>query len=1214
MHLNKRLFAGILALCATLILSIADSHAQTNQGSLTGHVADSTGAAVPHAQISAREVDTGIVAKTESDEGGSFRFPALQLGTYDISVGMQGFKTARYSKVVIQLNSIAILDVVLQVGGAAEFVTVDGSAPSLQTESSEIGGVITTKQVTDLPLALGGVGALRSPEAFVFLQPGTVGPGTLIASSGGNGIRQIKIGGAQDQGAAILLDGLDQVRGENASFYDEEAPSVEAIQEFKLITSTPSAEFGRTTGGIESFVIKSGTNDYHGAVYNIFRNNDLDANTYFNKGHLSLCLQSATTPAAIASCNSLYSRPSDKQNDYGIVMGGPLTIPHLYNGHDRTFGFFAWEQFIQSAGTSTTSTVPTTAMRGGDFSGILTSTVLGTNPCDGTPIYSGQIFDPATETTVGGVRCRTAFAGNMIPTVRITNVGNNFLKYYPVPTQTGTFNNYTINVPYPINNAVYTFRVDHAISPANRLFGSWNHRMNTSFKASRTLPDPVDPNQWHQYFTTDFLRLGLTTTLNSQMVNQLLIGYNRTDARNFNIADVGTTNYSSQLGVGNINSTNFPITAVGESIPTLSNGDYNEKFDNGLRFQDSITIDKGHHSLKVGGDYRYQQFSTFDGNNPSLTFARAQTAGDSVSSIATNSGNGFASLLLGQVSSASQTIYAGQPRLLSAYWAVFVQDDYKIRPNLTVNLGLRYDVDLPRSEAKNLTSNFEQSVTDPASGMSGALVFGTTCNCNTKWVNPWYKDIGPRIGFAYSPFGSKSKAVIRGGYAIEYAQLFYEDGGTNLAAGYYSNPGVSSVNAYTAAFNANNGFPTFTAPPILNPSYFEGTAVTTNEVRPSMNRPGMMEQYTLQMQYELAPDLILNVGYDGERGTHLRSNLENPNNIPKSAFALGNNLSSTLAANTAGITAPFASFYSLFGTSVQTAQALRPDPQYKQISTSCCLQNIGQSSYNAMLVSLQRRFRNGLNLQASYTFSKNLTDSDNFVLSTTGISPIQDPTNLRGEKAVSTQGLPQVFVTSFIYQLPFGKNQRFLTHGVMSVLAGGWQPGAILRYQSGQPISFGCAPAIPGWDNCVRFNQVPGSSLQSAASKAGKVNPFIVTSSGANPAVNSLFNLNTTRDTVNGAFLDPNGARNGGAYQLGTMPRVESVLRLNPYYNEDISIIKETPIRENVGLQLKLELLNAFNRHAFNLPDVTPTDSLFGVPTTTLGTPRNLQITGRINF
>src|SRR6185437_10724172 len=168
----------------------------------------------------------------------------------------------------------------------------------------------------------------------------------------------------------ILLDGLDQERSENASFYDEEAPSVDAINEFKLITSTPAAEFGRTTGGVESFVTKSGTNNYHGLLYNIFRNNDLDANTYFNKGHLAGCLQGASTQAAIRSCNGLYQRPSDKQNDYGITMGGPLTIPHLYNGHDRSFFFFAWEQFIQSAGSSTTSTVPTTLMRGGDFSEI----------------------------------------------------------------------------------------------------------------------------------------------------------------------------------------------------------------------------------------------------------------------------------------------------------------------------------------------------------------------------------------------------------------------------------------------------------------------------------------------------------------------------------------------------------------------------------------------------------------------------------------------------------------------------------------------------------------------------------------------------------------------------------------------------------------------------------------------------------------------------
>ena len=1214
MQIKKQLLAEVLTLCAIILLSWSSGNAQSNQGTLSGRITDPTGAVVVHAQVSARNIETGVSFAGESSEVGEFRFPALPLGTYDVSISMTGFRAARYSKVVIQLNSIAILEVKLQVGVTADSVTVDASAPSLQTESSEIGGVITTRQVTDLPLALGGVGALRSPESFIFLQPGTVGPGTQTSASGGNGIRQIKIGGAQNQGAAILLDGLDQIRSENASFYDEEAPSVEAIAEFKLITSTPAAEFGRTTGGVESFVTKSGTNAYHGTVYDIFRNNDLDANTYFNNGHLSVCLQSATTPAAISSCGSLYARPSDKQNDYGINLGGPLTIPHLYQGHDRSFFFFSWEQFIQNAGSSTTSTVPTQGMRGGDFSAVLTTAVLATNPCDGTPIYSGQIFDPSTEKTVNGVRCRTAFAQNMIPSGRITTVGKNYLSYYPVPTAAGTFNNYTINVPYPINNAVYTFRIDHSLSSNNKLFGMWTHRMNSSQKASRTLPDPVDPNQWHQYFTTDFLRLGLTSTVNSKIVNQLLAGYNRTDARNFNIAILGNTNYSQQLGIGNVNSTNFPITSVGESIPTLSNGNNNEKFDNGIRIADSVSIQEGKHSLKVGADYRYQQFSPYDGTSLTIAFARAQTAGDSVSSIATNSGNGFASLLLGQASSASQTVYAGQPRWLSAYWAIFAQDDYKVLSSLTLNLGLRYSVDLPRSEAKNLTSNFSQNAPDPASGLPGALVFGTTCNCNSKWITAWYKDVAPRIGFAYSPPGAGGKAVLRGGYAIEYAPLFYADGGVKMGAGYYSNPGFSSVNSYTSAFDANQGFPAFSAPPTLNPSFFEGTTVSNNYIRSNMNRPGMTQQYTFQVQYELAPDLVLIVGYNGERGTFLRSNLENINDIPKSTFALGNNLSSTLAANTAGITAPFSSFYSLYGTSVQTAQALRPYPQYKQIQSSCCLQNDGQSSYNALLVSLQRRFRSGLNLQASYTWSKNITDADGFVLNTAGLSAIQDPTNLKGEKAISTQSLPQVFVTSFIYELPFGKNKRFLDHGFASWLAGGWQAGAILRYQSGTPISFGCAPAIPGWDNCIRFSQKVGSSLQSAVSKAGKVNPFIVPSSGADPNLNTLFNLNTTRDAVNGAFVDPNGARNGGAYQFGTLPRVEGALRLNPYYNEDISVIKETPIKENIMFQLKLELLNAFNRHAFALPDVTPTDTLFGVPTGTLTTPRNLQITARVRF
>ena len=1206
-------YLGLALTC--LVLSViafaVPGFGQSNQGSIAGNVLDNTGGGVPNAPIVAKNLETGYTATTQSSETGSYRFPALPLGSYDISVTATGYRVAKFEGVVVQVNTVTSLGATLEVGSSSESVTVESSAPAVQTESSEIGGVVTTKQVIELPLALGGVGALRSPEAFVFLQPGTIGPGTQNTA---NGIRQIKIGGAQNQGLAILVDGLDQLRSENASFFDEESPSVEAIQEFKLTTSNPSAEYGRTTGGVESFATKSGTNKYHGAVFDIFRNEVLDANTYFNNGRKSLCLATTTTATGIANCNGLYRRPSDKQNDYGTSLGGPVRIPGLYNGQERTFFFFSWEQFRQSTGGPVTSTVPTVAMRNGDFSSLLTTTRLGVNPCDGTPILSGQIFDPATTRSVNGVQCRTAFTGNVIPSARITTIGQNYLKYYPVPQVAGTFNNYTINQPYPITNTTYTVRFDHTLSTNNKLFGSWTARQNTSQKNPRTLPDPVDPNQWNQNFVTHLFRFGLTTTLNAHIVNQYLMGLNRTNAKNFSVSSGGTINYSQQLGISNFNSPSFPITVVGESIPTLNSGNYGDPVDNGLRFLDTLSIEHGHHNMRVGGDYRYQQFLTFNGPLPRLNFARAQTAAALASTYTANSGNGFASLLLGQPTSGSVQTYSSQPRWLSSYWAVFFQDDYKPTPSLTLNIGLRYEVDNPRSESRDRTSNFSETAIDPLSTKAGALVFGTTCNCNTKWINSYYGDVSPRLGFAYSPTSAKGKSVLRGSYSILYAPMFYADGGSQMNTGYKANASFTSVNGFDPAFNLASGFPAYTAPPILNPSYFEGQVVASNYIRSNMNKPAMTQQWNLQIQQELAPDLIFTIGYAGERGNRLRSNLENINNIPKSAFALGDNLNRTLASNTAGVTAPFPTFFSLYGNSVQTAQALRPFPQYQAVQTSCCLQNDGQSSYHALLTSLQRRFRNGLNLQVSYTWSKNFTDADTVVLNTNSLSAIQDPTNLKGEKSVSTQDLPNVFVTSFIQEVPFGKNRRYFNHGVASYALGGWQVGAVLRYQSGTPLSFGCAANIPGWDNCVRFNQIPGSSFRSAASRNGTVNPFNVPAAGANPNTNSLFNLNVTRDAQNGAFVDPNASRNGGSYQFGNISRVETALRLNGFKNEDFSLIKNTPIREGVDLQLKFEMLNATNRHAWGVPSLTPTDTLFGVPTSTLTTPRNSQITARVRF
>ncbi len=241
---------------------------------------------------------------------------------------------------------------------------------------------------------------------------------------------------------------------------------------------------------MESFATKSGTNRIHGSVYDIFRNEALDANTYFNNGRKSLCLGAATTPAADANCNSLYRRPSNKQNDYGVTLGGPVVIPHVYNGRDRAFFFFSWEQFRQSTGGPVTSTLPTAAMRNGDFSALLTKSVIATNPCDGTPVYQGQIFDPSTTRAVNGVQCRTAFPANVIPASRITTIAKNYLNYYPIPQTNATFNNYTINQPYPIANTTYTIRIDANATAKNKIFGSWTARQNTSQKKSADASGP----------------------------------------------------------------------------------------------------------------------------------------------------------------------------------------------------------------------------------------------------------------------------------------------------------------------------------------------------------------------------------------------------------------------------------------------------------------------------------------------------------------------------------------------------------------------------------------------------------------------------------------------------------------------------------------------------------------------------------------------------
>ena len=1220
--------------------------AQTNQGQIAGNVLDTTGAAVGNATVTAKNEDTGSVYTAQSSGAGSYRFPSLALGPYTVTTAAQGFKSNINTGIVVRVGTVTALDIALTVGGTSESVTVTSDAPTVQTQSSEVGGTVTERQIVELPLALGGVGAMRSPEAFVFLIPGTTGPGSANSK---DGIFLNKLGGGQNFGSEILLDGGSQTRSENGSSYDEEAPSVEAVSEFKVTTSSPSAEFGRTTGGIVNFVTKSGTNSYHGTAFMLFKNEALNANDWFNNGKKAFYTSTGNTASA-----NRFRRPKEKKYDFGGTFGGPVAIPHIYNGHDKTFFFFAWEQYLQKLGGIATSSVPTAAERGGDFSDRIIGGSNGQiNPCDGTPILNGQIFDPATQKTVNGVDCRSAFPGNQIPAARFNSVSAKIAALYPAPTNGALTNNYTLASSSKVTNTTYTIRIDHAIGANDKFYGSYSSRENTRNQPTfLTFNGPQDPSTQVQDFITHFGRGGYDHIFTPNLLNHFNGGYNRSNSINGSIQALTGINYGKQLGIPNV-FTGLPRFNV-DGYQALSRNQNDDNIDNGIRVNDSVSWQHGRNSFKIGMDYRYQQYSSIQngGANGNFNFSANQTRATRTGPYSAGTGNGFASLLLGGYDFGGANINFHQARWISQYFAGFIQDDFKVSNNLILNIGFRYDVDQPRKEAGDFTSNFSETAIDAKSGTPGALVFAKNCNgCNKRWADTYYKDFGPRVGFAYTPYNDQ-KTVLRGGFATLYAPLQYSDFGGDTRLGFGNNIANGS-NGFDPAFTIDQGLPPYTLGINLDPAQLDNgdssrPRVFGNFIKPSYGRPGQVNQWNLQVQQELAKDLILTVGYIGSAGSHLKSQAENINNISKSNFALGDQLFNKFS-DSAPVVPGSKLPYAGFNTNAQYQQSLRPFPQYGFIATDCCLQNVGHSSYHAMVASIERRFSQGLNLQASYTWSKNITNADSLINVTNGVNQEQDPSSGKSQKSISNQDIPHTFVTSFIYELPFGKNKMFLNHsGLLNSLIGGFKVGGVLRYQSGQPVSFGCADGIPGFDNCINFTRIPGSNLKSNARRSGRIDPFRNLKAGGNvqgpdPNVDSIFNGLMMPAGVNSGYAalqtspaftsqnQPNNRRNravkasipggpfcpscdNGNFQLGNVSRVTGEVRNFLYLNEDLSFLKETVLTDRVRFILKLEALNVFNRHVFGTPDTQPYSNTFGVPGFTIDGPRNLQLTARFSF
>ena len=1183
---RKRTFAAYVAVVLWSVTFISlPMFAQTNGGSIAGNVLDPQGSGIPGAAIRVTKVDTGGIQTGQSSSAGSYRFDNLNPGIYSITVNAKGFRSSKVDNVLVTISTTTGQDIPLQIGNATESVTVTAAGAQLETESSDIGTSVGSKLVEDLPIVVNN-GEMRSVVDFMFLVPGVVG---------GENIN--KIAGGQALGSTIEVDGgsVDSITGANFDVPGY-TPSVDAVQEFTILEAGYPAQYGRTTGGITNFGTRSGTNQYHGKIYDFFTNAGLNANSWFNN------LEAAANPSEASE----YRRPAETRNEYGLTFGGPVVIPHVYNGHNRTFFFYSWEQFRQTNGNVATSTVPTVANRDGDFTATLTNTVIGTNPCNGQPIYQGEIFDPATTTQVGSTYCRLPFDYNgqlnMIDPARFSTVAQNVLSYMPLPQNSSLLNNYAFRSSVPYLITAETIRIDHSFSDKDKIFGSYNPHEQVQSNEGEVIPGPANPAVWltQAVFTHD-AHVGYDHSFTPATLNHVVLSLYRFTNFPVSPASAAGIDYSQKLGLGNnLGGTLFPSFSWGENY--IGEGSFLQykDYQNRIQLTDNVIHVVGKHNLNIGADARYQEFNRnfqlFESG--SYNFGRGETAG--ANTFTTQSGNGFASFLLGQVSSASADVEAVVPQYLQHYYAVYAQDDYKPIPNLTINLGLRYDVDLPFSVKRNEINNWDPTLPDPNLGINGGLIFPGTgpgrSGISSRFADTDYKDFGPRLGFAWSPKMYGGKTVFRGSYGIIYGPI-----PMNIPAN--GDPGFTNApnftdsleqGGFTAPFNLDSGFPAFTKGINFDPFQLNNTGNSAPYAARSFGKRAMIQNYGLELQQALGHNFLASLAYAGNRSTRLSSNLLCLDCLSPQYYGLGSQLSQTFSPTQpilGGHNIPYTGFTG------SLAQGLEPFPQIGGISTYN--ENQGQSSYNALYAKIQRSFTNGLSVLVSYSWSKTLTDADTTLI---GELPggAQDPFDFHKEKSISAYDYPQVFVASYVYELPFGKNKQFLNNGnLLNELVGGWEVGGINNLESGAPATFACATGLPGDSPCFRFSLNPGVPIYSAAKLSGHFNPL--TDLYFNPA----------------AFTDPNNNARisaGGGYQYGNLPRNVGFVRFPTSPNSSFSLIKHFAVTQRTNVELRGELFNAFNQHRLGTPNLNPNTTAFGQITGTQNSARTGQLVLRINF
>lgn len=1144
-----------LLLSLTLTTSAIQLWSQSYHGGLRGLVSDTGGGAVNDGKVSLVDEATSVSRATLTNTSGEFAFSAVNPGTYTITVESPGFKRFERKGVLVATQQFITLDLKLEIGQVSESVMVTEEVPLIESATASNGQIVDRQKMVDLP-NLG-----RNPFLLSKLAANVVAAGDprFNRFQDQSGSSQISVAGGPVRGNNYLLDGVPITDANNRAVI---IPSIEAVQEMKLQANTYDAEMGRTGGGVFNAYLKSGSNEPHGSVFGYTRQTDWLANNFFlNRRGIE--------------------RPDTPFYNYGASIGGPIWIPRLYNGRNRTFFWTAVEGYRQQSSLTQDLSVPTALERTGDFSQSLTQ--------------SGSlqlIYDPLSGAT------RTPFAGNKVPLNRLDPAGLKAASYFPLPQRDARYygdKNFTGSDILKDRADEFTSKVDHAFTHWWRANASYLHYGST--EPSGNLLGTLPGSQSNLLFRkVDATQVNNILIPNATTVVSIRYGFNRfPNATRELSAGLNPSTLGFTPGYANaIQTLAFPDLSF-QNMAELGGNSTSSSVYHSKNLLGSVAKFSGRHSFKAGFDYRSINVDFIDltGAPGLFNFDDGFTRRDPTRA-GSGTGADVASLLLGYAAGGSvQT--STKLYTYIRYYAGYIHDDFRISAKLTLNLGLRYEWETGIAERNNnYVVGFDQTIANPLAaqvpGTKGALLFAGQNGNPTACCDPSRTKFSPRIGAAYAV---NSKTTLRGGYGVFYAPTRYAADGT-LAPGYtLLTPYVASNDGgFTPAATLSNPVPSGLQRPAGNS--LGGLTGIGNSISflDQKRGSGIVRQFSFDIQRELPGHVALQIGYIGSRSSHLQpsstsNGLININQLRPEYLSMG-------AALLDRVPNPF---FGAGGTGVVGAatvtrsQLLRPFPQFSAVNAGT---DLNHARYDAVVIKAQRRLSQGLTLLASYTWAKNLDSSfasTNFLNATSGVSTAnlqpQNAYDLEAEYGLSIVNTPNRFVGTATYQLPFGQGKAFLNKGrLLNYLAGGWQFNFITIYQSGFPL------AITQSQN---LNSVIGTTLQRP------------NATGVSPEMPGSIQ----------SRLD--GYINRAAFAQAPQFTFGNVSRTIPYRgpgqaNWDVSLFKEFKLRETVNAQFRAEALNVFNTPQFRAPNTSFGSASFGVITQQANFPRYIQLGFRVFF